>query len=201
MDAKKRTMGASERDEQARTEWKEQVKQFDPKRMVFVDECGSSVSLAPIYARAPRGARALGSAPRNWGRNITLIASMSALGMGEAMTVEGATDTVAFELYIERLLAPSLGRGQVVVMDNLSAHKSERDRHLIAARGCQLLYLPAYSPDLNPIEQAFSKLKGMLRQARARTKETLELAISEALSAVTASDALGWFRNSGYPAQ
>ncbi len=117
------------------------------------------------------------------------------------MTVEGATDTVAFELYIERLLAPSLGRGQVVVMDNLSAHKSERDRHLIAARGCQLLYLPAYSPDLNPIEQAFSKLKGMLRQARARTKETLELAISEALSAVTASDALGWFRNSGYPAQ
>lgn len=194
-------MGASERDEEARTEWKEQVKQFDPKRMVFVDECGSNISLAPIYARAPRGERALGSAPRNWGRNITLIASMSALGMGEAMTVEGATDTVAFELYIERLLAPSLERGQVVVMDNLSAHKSERVRHLIAARGCRLLYLPAYSPDLNPIEQAFSKLKGMLRQARARTKETLELAISEALSAVTASDALGWFHNSGYPAQ
>lgn len=143
----------------------------------------------------------MGSVPRNWGRNVTLIASMSASGMGQAMTLEGATDTVAFELYVERFLAPSLEPGDTVVMDNLSAHKSERVRQAIEDRGCRLLYLPSYSPDLNPIEQAFSKLKGLLRQAQARTREALEAAIAVAISSITSSDAHGWLRNCGYLAR
>ncbi len=191
-------MGASERDERARQQWREQLRQLDATRLVFVDECGSNISLAAVYARAPKGERAIGLAPRNWGRNISLIASISAAGMGEAMTVEGATDTVAFQLYIERFLARSLESGQVVVMDNLSAHKSERVRQLIEEKGCWLLYLPSYSPDLNPIEQAFSKLKGLLRRAEARTRQALEAAIAEALQAITASDALGYFSHCGY---
>ena len=200
VDAKKRTLGASERDERARTEWRERVRAPDPKRLIFVDECGSNISLSPLYARAPRGKRAVGSAPRNWGRNITLIASMSATGMGEALTLEGATDTVAFELYVERFPAPSLEAGQTVVLDNLSAHKSERVRQLIEQRGRHLLYLPSYSPDFNPIEQAFSKLKGRLRQAQARTREGLEVAISEAIAAITKSDAHSWFQHCDYQA-
>lgn len=109
VDAKKRTMGASERDERARDEWREGVRALDPKQLVFVDECGSNISLSPIVARAPKGKRAVGSAPRNWGRNLTVIASMSATGMGEAMTLEGSTDTLPFELYVERFRAPRGG--------------------------------------------------------------------------------------------
>ncbi len=201
VEPKKRTMGASERDERARAEWRERVKQLDPKSLVFVDESGSNTALAPLYGWAPKGQRALGSAPRNRGANTTLIASMTVKGMGPAMILTGAADTKAFEAYVERVLAPSLESGKVVVMDNLSVHKSERVRQLIEDRGCWLLFLPAYSPDLTPIEEAFSKLKGILRRAEVRTRDALEAVISEALSAITATDALGWFRHCGYPVQ
>ncbi len=123
VDKKKRTMGATERDEAARAEWKEQVSRLDPQELVFVDECGSNTSLAPVYARAPKGERAYGKAPRNRGANTTLIASISTKGMGEAMTLVGTADTKAFEAYIEQVLAPKLASGKVVVMDNLSIHK------------------------------------------------------------------------------
>ncbi len=126
---------------------------------------------------------------------------MSSEGMGEAMAVEGATDTAAFELYIERFLAPTLRSGQIVVLDNLSVHKSERVRQLIQARGCRLLYLPSYSPDLNPIEQAFSKLKAILRRVQARTIEALQTALAYALAAITTHDARAWFRYCGYLVQ
>ena len=142
-----------------------------------MDECGSNINLTPLYARAPRGERAGGSIPRNTGRNTTLIAALSVSGMGPAMTLEGATDRLAFEAYLEQVLTPSLEPGKVVVMDNLSAHKGKRVRALIEACGCELWYLPAYSPDLSPIEEAFSKLKGLLRRAEARTREALEDAI------------------------
>jgi len=191
-------MGASERDEGQRARYRGRVAGIEAERLVFLDECGTNTALAPVYARAPKGERAHGRAPRNHGENLTLIASMSAAGMGEAMTLRGAADGEAFEAYIERWLAPSLIVGQVVVMDNLSVHKRGRVLELIEARGCDVLFLPPYSPDYNPIEHAFSKLKGSLRGAQARTYEALQAAISDALVAITARDATGWFRHCGY---
>ncbi len=118
--------------------------------------------------------------------------------MRPSLTVEGTTTSVVFEAYVERVLAPTLCKGQVVVMDNLSAHKGERVRQLIEERGCQLVYLPSYSPDLNPIEEAFSKIKRLVRKAEARTREALVEAIGSALSAVTSSDARSFFEHCGY---
>ena len=142
-------------------------------------------------ARAPKGKRAYGRVPRNRGKNMTLIASMSLSGMGQAMAFEGATDKVVFEAYVERFLAPALRPGQVVVLDNLSAHKGQRVRDLVEARGASLLFLPAYSPDFSPIEEAFSKIKALLKKAAARTREALAEAIGEALEAVAPEDAKG----------
>ncbi len=166
--------------------------------MVFVDECGSNIALTPSDARAPKGQRAHGSIPRNRGKNTTLIASLTLEGMGEAMILEGSANGAAFETYVEELLAPSLRTGQIVVMDNLKAHKSERVRQVIEDKGCQLLFLPGYSPDFSPIEETFSKLKMSLRRAGARTREALEEAICQALLTVTAQDARGWFTHCGY---
>jgi transposase len=166
--------------------------------LVFVDECGSNIALTPIYARAPKGERAKGSVPRNRGKNTTLIASLSLAGMGAAMILEGSANTIAFEIYVEQLLLPSLQAGQIVVMDNLRAHKGERVRQAIEAKGCQVLFLPGYSPDFSPIEETFSKLKTSLRRAGTRTREGLEEAICQALLTVTAQDARGWFGHCGY---
>lgn len=165
---------------------------------MVVDECGSNTNLAPRYARAPTGERAYVKAPRNTEENTTLIASMTTSGLGAAMTLLGATNRVAFQAYVEKLLAPSLIPGQVVVMDNLSAHKTERVRTLIEQRGCQLWFLPSYSPDLSPIEEAFSKLKGILRKAEARSREALEVAIAKALDAITPADAQAYLRHCSY---
>jgi transposase len=177
--------------------------QIDAERLVFVDEMGSNTSLFSLYAWAPRGERARCSVARNRGKNTTLLASMTTEGMGPYVAVVGATTRVVFETFVERLLAPALSPGQVVVMDNLSAHKGERVRELIQERGCELLYLAPYSPDLNPIEEAFSKVKGLLRRTGARTREALIEAMGWALDAVTAEDARGFFEHRGYriPAQ
>jgi transposase len=151
-------MGASERDEFLRTAWRVMlVEKITAERLVFVDEMGSNTSLSHIYAYSPKGQRAYGSVPRNRGPNTTLLSSMSLEGMGPSLAVEAATTTVVFEAYIERVLSPTLRPGQLVVMDNLSAHKGERVKELIEGRGCELLYLPSYSPALNPIEEAFSR--------------------------------------------
>ena len=171
---------------------------LDRGRLVFVDEMGTHTSLAPFYGYSPRGQRAFFKVPRNRGTNTTLLASMSLEGMGPSMAVEGSTNKEVFEVYVEHFLAPTLKEGQVMVMDNLSAHKGERARKLIEERGCQLLYLPPYSPDLNPIEEAFSKVKRLLRVIGARTKEALVEAIGKALDAVSVKDAKGFFTYCGY---
>ncbi len=158
---------------------------MDAKQLVGVDETGSNLGLTPLYGWALKGERAYGSAPRNYGKNTTLLASLSLQGMGAAMILEGPIDTLAFELSIEQILAPSLEPGQIVVMDNLSSHSSPKAEQAIQARGCQLLFLPAYSPDLSPIEEAFSKLKAFLRRVGARTREDLWQAISHALELIT----------------
>jgi transposase len=169
---------------------------------VFVDESGFHTSMTRLRARAPRGRRAYGRVPRNRGKNTTLIASITLEGaMGESMTMEGATDALAFEAYIEHFLAPSLTEGQVVVLDGLGAHRTEKVKELIEARGADLVFLPSYSPDLNPIEEALSKIKGIVRKVGARTREALEEAIAMALGALTAEDAAGWFAHAGYRPQ
>jgi transposase len=175
------------------------ISSIESDRFVFVDECSSNVSLAPLYGWARKGDRAHQKAPRNWGKNITLLSSIGKeRGMGASLVVEGSTNGTVFETYLEEVLLPTLKRGQVVVMDNLSAHKGERVRQLIEGAGCELIYLPPYSPDFNPIEQAFSKLKSYLRAACARSREALMEVIGEALSTITASDALGYFEHCGY---
>jgi transposase len=175
--------------------------EVDLSRLVFVDEMGLHTSLAPLYGYAPKGERVRLSVPRNRGQNTTLLASIGLDGMGETMAVEGSTDRWVFEAYVEHALAPALRAGQVVIMDNLPAHKPARVRELIEERGCELIYLPAYSPDLNPIEEAFSKVKDMLRRAGARTKEALLEVLGEALSAVSSGDARGYFEHAGYRPQ
>jgi len=130
---------------------------------------------------------------------MTLMASLSLAGMGEAFVLDGAADAAAFEVYVEQLLAPSLHAGQVVILDNLSIHLGPRVRQAIEAKGCRLLFLPAYSPDFSPIEEAFSKVKSVLRRTGARTREALQEAIAQALDLITAQDARGWFLHCGYP--
>ena len=137
--------------------------------------------------------------PRNPGPNTTLVAALTPDGMGPAMTLTGGVDRLAFEAYLEEFLCPTLRPGDVVLLDNLNVHKGDRVRELIEARGAMLRFLPPYSPDFNPIEHAFSKLKASLRRLGARTRETLDVAIAEALDAITPADTQGWFRHCGYP--
>jgi transposase len=174
----------------------------DPERLVFVDEMGVHTSLAPLYGYSRKGERVHLQVPRNRGSNTTLLASMTLGGMGETMAVEGSTNQEVFDAHVEHVLAPTLEAAQVVIMDNLSAHKPARVRELIEERGCELIYLPAYSsPDFNPIEEAFAKIKGMVRQAGARTKDALVDVLGEALSAISAQDAQGYFEHAGYRSQ
>jgi transposase len=172
---------------------------FDAKRLVFVDESGFHTSMRRLRARAPKGKRAYGEVPRNRGKNTMLVAANTLQGaMGASMSVEGATDSEAFEAYVERFLAPSLREGQVMVLDGLGAHRTQKVRELIEGRGADLVFLPSYSPDMNPIEEAFSKIKHLVRKVSARVREELLEAIARALAAVTPEDAAGWFAHAGY---
>lgn len=196
--AQKKSPIAQERDEEERGLWRWLASRFDASRLVFVDESGFSISMDRLRSRAPRGKRAYGRVPRNRGKNQTLIASMSLRGaMGECMCVEGATDAAVFEAYVEEVLAPRLVEGQVVVLDGLGAHRTARVRELIEGRGCDLVFLPSYSPDLNPIEEAFSKVKNLVRKAGEREREALNEAIAAALRAIRPQDVIGWFAHCG----
>ena len=188
-----------ERDEWLRAAWRVLIsEEVDSKQLVFVDEMGANISLSSLRAWSKRGERAHCSVPRNRGPNTTLLTSMSAEGVGPSLAVEGTTTRPVFETYVEKVLLPSLQRGQIVVMDNLTAHKGDRISELIESAGCELLYLPPYSPDLNPIEEAFSKIKGLLRKAGARSREALIEALGRALEAITSQDARGFFEHCGY---
>ncbi|HEV2460801.1 MAG TPA: IS630 family transposase [Ktedonobacterales bacterium] len=203
LDAQKKSLAASERNEEERTTWRAAVATRDPAQFVFVDESGTHTSLTRLYGWAPHDQRASGSVPRNHGKNTTLVAALTPDGLQIPWMIEGAMDTATFEWYIREQLAPRLRPGQVVVLDNLSAHKAESIRAALAARGCELLFLPPYSPDFTPIEQAFSKLKAILRGLGARTHDALQEAVRLAIEAITPNDAAAWFAHSGYtlPAQ
>jgi len=185
--------------------WRWLASRFDARRLVFVDESGFHTSMTRLRARAPKGKRAYGKVPKNRGKNTTLIASITLQGaMGTSMTIEGATDSEAFEAYVEHFLAPSVCEGQVVVLDGLGAHRPQRISELIEARGADLVFLPSYSPDspdLNPIEEAFSKVKALVRKEGARVREALVEAIGQALGAVTPEDAASFFAHAGYWSQ
>lgn len=198
MDPEKKTLGASERDEEQRAAFRQRIADRPAPDFVILDESGTNLNLTPRYARAPRGQRAYARVPRNTPRNTTVVAALSLQGIGPVMTLAGALDTPAFEVYLTHFLIPYLQPGQVVVMDNLSVHKSARVQALIEAAGCELWYLPTYSPDLSPIEPAFSKFKEVLRRAKARTQDALDAAIALALDCITAADAHGYFRHCGY---
>ena len=164
-----------------------------------MDESSTNVAMVPRYARAPKGERAYAKAPRNWGKNVTLISSITLEeGMGPSMSIEGSSDTESFGLYMRDILAPRLKAGQIVLMDNLSVHKGKWVRELIEEKGCQLWLLPSYSPDMNPIEEAFSKVKNLIRKAKARTLEALFTVTARSLRAVSEEDARGFFEACSY---
>jgi transposase len=186
----------------SRAAWRDEAAGIDPARLVFLDESGFDTRLSRTHARAPRGLRAHGKAPGGRWRRLTLIGALALDGLCAAMTVAGATNAAVFLAFVTQVLIPALKRTRpdaVVVMDNLAAHKAAVVRRALEAAEISYRYLPAYSPDMNPIELAWSKLKTYLRARAARSREALERAIPEALATVTASNAQGWFRHAGYP--
>lgn len=189
---------ASEQDEDARDEWREEAMKLDPEDVVVVDEARATVTMTRRYARAPGGERAQGSVPRNHGTGTTLVAALTTSGIEAPMALEGALDKAAWIAYVREVLCPILKPGQIVLIDNLNVHEAEEARCLIEDAGCRVLFLPAYSPDLSPIELAFSKIKAALRAAGARTQEGLIQAIKDAIDLVTSADALAYFRHCGY---
>lgn len=195
---KKKTLIASERDPWQRALFALQQADLDAGEVVVIDEFGSNLDMTPTHAWAPIGERALAVAPRNTPINTTTIASLTEQGMGPALIVKGGVDKLTFNTYLEHVLAPTLRAGQIVVLDNLSAHKSARAEEIIAACGCRLVYLPPYSPDYSPIELAFAQVKADLRRAAARTREALEAAIATALAQIKAADARAFFQHCGY---
>ena len=171
---------------------------MDLGRLVFVDESGAKTNMTRRYGRAIAGQRAVDDTPSGHWCTTTMLSSVRLDGSTACMVVDGATTKDIFEAYVEQILLPTIKAGDIVVLDNLSAHKSQRVRELMESVGAELWYLPAYSPDLNPIEKMWSKVKSILRTLKARTKETLIHAIATALEMVTANDAKGWFESCGY---
>ena len=191
-------LAAQERKEPERHAFREVIARLDVHHVVVVDESATHLGMIPGYGRAPRGQRRWGTKRRNYGKNISLVAALTVHGMGPAMTLEGAMDATAFETYLQQCLLPFLHPGQIVILDNLSSHKGAQVERLIESRGCRVLFLPAYSPDLTPIEEAFSKIKTLLKRAAADTVDALLDATAAALQAISSSDALGYFRHAGF---
>jgi transposase len=196
---KKKTIIPREQDDAERQCWRDELADTDPQKLIFLDETHTPLTLTPLRARAPRGERAVGRVPRGGGESVTLVATLTPGGMGPAMTVSGALDQAAFEAFVETELVPVLQPGQTVVLDNLRVHRSRAAHALIAAAGCTLRFLPRYSPDLNPIEQAFSNVKTHLRRSQPRTTERVIEATAQALASITPADVHGYFQQAGYP--
>ena len=200
-----KTLRAAERDRAdvaaERAAWRADLAGIDPGRLVFIDETGIDTRMARTHARAARGRRALGEVP--WGRRerLTVIGALALDGMVAAMSIASSTSTAVFLAFAEQVLVPALRDrpDAIVVLDNLAAHKAEAVRDVLSRAGLRHRHLPPYSPDLNPIEQAWSKLKARLRAEGARSREALEAALGPALAAITDRDARGWFRRAGHP--
>lgn len=200
--AEKKSLYAQEQDRQQNREcreaWREALNRIDAKRLLFLDESGVTTEMTRRYGRAFGGERVREANPAGHWKTLTLLGAMSVEGLVAAMTVEAPTDREVFLAYLEQVLCPRLKPGDVVVMDNLSSHKVVGVRELIEAAGAELLYLPPYSPDFNPIEQCWSKLKQALRSAKARSVDALQQAVADAIPTISPSNAQAWFRHCGY---
>jgi transposase len=185
----------------ARERHVEEFAKLPVEKLVFIDESGCNIAMAREYARSPIGERAQDDQPARWGDNVSLVGAIGVCGLRTLMTLNGAVDGEAFLAFVEHFLVPCLKPGDIVVMDNLSVHKTTGVREAIESAGAELRYLPPYSPDFNPIEECWSKLKSILRTLAARTRDALDAAIATAMSAVTSQDAVGWFEHSGYRLQ
>jgi transposase len=181
--------------------WHRILRNIDARRLVFVDEFGVNIRLARLFGWAPRGERSRGKVPRNYGKNLSVCAALSLAGITAAMTIEGAVDGLAFVQYVEQVLAPTLQPRQLVILDNLSAHKQAAVRQAIEAVGARVVFLPSYSPDFNPAELAISAIKAALRRVEAKTREALEAALPTTLDDVTSKEAVNMFRHCGYSVQ
>ncbi len=191
-------MRAAERNNYKRGWFRRRARSLRHRRFVFVDETAVNTAMTRKYGRAPRGERVHDSAPRNYGSHTSVIGAMGLRGLVATLAVEGAVDTLCFDAYAERVLGPQLRRGDVVVLDNLTAHRASRIEEVATSRGAQVLWLPPYSPDFNPIEQCWSKIKTFLRGAKARTAGALDEALAQAIGLVTKADIRGWFKHCGY---
>jgi transposase len=181
-----------------RARWRTRGRHGDPRRLIFVDESGLNLALTRLYARAPRGVRAGGSVPRNYGQNLTVLAALDRNGIRAALRVPGATDGNVFRTFIEQVLVPTLQGGDRIVLDNLSAHKITGVAEAIARAGAHWSYLPPYSPHYNPMERAWSKIKSEMRTAGARTRQKLQRCLPTALQQIIPQEAQAWFRHDGY---
>jgi transposase len=202
--AQKKSIHASEQDRPdvaaRRAVWHDELKDVAPERLVFLDESGAQTSMTRTRGRAPRGQRVVAKVPGGHWKIVTMISAVRTTGPFAAATIVGATDSDVFRTYVREVLAPRLRSGDIVVMDNLSPHKATGVREAIEAVGATLRYLPPYSPDFNPIENMWSKVKGKLRSMGARSVQTLHEAIGTALATVTPLDCVGFFRGCGYHA-
>ena len=200
--AKKKDLHASERNTERvlalRRAFIEAIQQEDFTRFKFVDETGTHTSYCRRYGRAPGGQRTGQGVPLNKGTNITVVAALTPNGLEAVMSVPGELTGKGFTAYLDQVLGPELQPGDVVVVDNLRVHQVESAAAAVAERGAKLLFLPPYSPDFNPIELAFSKLKTWLRSAQARTHEALEQSLRDAIAWITQEDAQNWFDHCGY---
>ena len=185
----------------ARKAWAGEQAKLDPEHLVFIDETGTATNMARLRGRAPRGERLVGKVPQGHWKTTTFVAGLRSSALTAPCVIDGPINGNAFIAYVEQILAPSLKPGDIVVLDNLSAHKVPGVRAAIEAAGARLFYLPPYSPDFNPIEQAWAKLKQQLRGVKARVVEHLEWAVTEALTTITADHARAFFRHCGYGIQ
>ena len=196
--AQKKSLHAGERDTETnrerRAEFLQSIRAIAPEQLIYLDESGVTTSMTRLYARNRNGARIHEASPGGHWKVLTVLGAISTRGIVAAMTIEEPADREIFLAYLDQVLCPKLRPGQVVVMDNLSAHKGDGVRASIEAAGAELLYLPPYSPDLNPIEKAWSKLKTLLRSVKVRTREALDRAIADLLPQLTPDNAQAWFR-------
>jgi transposase len=200
--ASKKSVVAGERDRpdvaRRRAQWAKYQDRVEPERLVFIDETWTKTNMAPLRGWAPCGERLIAKVPHRRWKTTTFLAALRHDRLDAPWLLEGPIDGESFRTYVEHVLAPALHPGDIVVMDNLGSHKSKAVRQLIRAAGAKLFFLPKYSPDLNPIEQVFAKLKHLLRKDRARTAQTICAAIGQILQAFTPQECANYFKNSGY---
>ena len=201
-DAQKKSLRAAEQQRPdvaaARENWRASQPHLDPDRLVFIDETWATTNMTRRYGRAPRGQRLVAAVPHGHWKTSTFVAGLRSSGLTAPLVVDGAMNGETFKAYVEQVLAPTLGPGDIVILDNLGSHKVIGVREAIEACGASLVYLPPYSPDLNPIEQAFAKLKALLRKTAARTVATLWDALGDLIDRFTPQECANYLANAGY---